>query len=138
MVKRTVHPRTHVAAVNCRWKPPAVVNCRRIKHRLLTTAGVKSSFTCVNRKYSMSEKQFSTQLAILGFLLCGPSVMSFLFDIYFSHPMSFLARPIFFQFYPRDIPDYIFRIAPVHRTETDLHVIVVFIIFFNKSLYMFV
>jgi hypothetical protein len=59
-VKRTVHPRTHVAAVNCRWKPPAVVNYRRLYQRLLTTAGVKTSFTCVNRKYSLSEKQFSS------------------------------------------------------------------------------
>jgi len=26
---------------------------------LLTAAGVKTSFTCVNRKFPMSEKQFS-------------------------------------------------------------------------------
>jgi len=53
--------------------------------------------------------------------------------------MPFLARPIFFQNYPqynpdyiiRTRPDYIIQIAPVHKTETDLHVIVVFIIVFQ-------
>ena len=33
--------------------------------------------------------------------------------------------------------DYIIRIAPVHKTETNLHIIVVFIIVF-QSLYMYV
>jgi len=65
--------------------------------------------------------------------------LTYIFEFYFSHPMSFLARPIFFQNYPRynpdyiirTRPDYIIRITPVHRTETDLHVIVVFIIVFQ-------
>jgi hypothetical protein len=72
-----------------------------------------------------------------------PGIFYKTYEIYFSHPMSFLGRPNFFQNYSRCIPDYIIRTrpeyiirtAPVHGTETDLHV--VFTIVF-QSLYMYV
>jgi len=56
------------------------------------------------------------------------SYLSFTFPI-----PCFSSRTLFFflQNYPWYNPDYIIQIAPVHIIESDLHVIVVFIIIFQ-------